>query len=108
MPILNTEDTLQQFDSGIGIIIQAVQSDGKTPVNLSAATNLLIYLTKPDSTIVTYNGTLYSDGTDGKVQAITGINDLNLIGLYKIQLNYTIGITIKSTEIGGLFVEANL
>jgi hypothetical protein len=107
MPILNEGVVLQQYDTGIGIQCTIVANDGITPVNLTTATDLIIYIAQPNGNVITGAAQLVV-GTINVLEYISQPSDLSLIGLYKVQSQYTIGSLTKSSEIGGFFVQKDL
>lgn len=71
-----------------------ILDEDSVAVNLSSASSITIKLLKPDSTIVTFTGALYTDGTDGIVQYVTATaNDLDQSGIWKIQAIVTFGVS---------------
>lgn len=105
MPI---DTFLQQNDTGIGITITIVQNDGSTPVDLSNSSSQTIYIYRPDSILLTYVASFVTNGSDGKIQCVTDITDLNITGLYKVQAKYIIAGNVKHSEKGNFLVEPNL
>ena len=101
-------DFLQVNDIGVKIITTITNSDGVTPIDLSSATNLTIYIYRPDSLLITGIASLVNDGTDGKIQYITQITDLSVHGVYRIQASYQIGGNIKHSDRSVFCVEPNL
>ncbi len=101
-------DFLQVDDSSIDLIVTVTQSDGTTPIDISQASSIFIYLYRPDGGLITGNASFLTDGTDGKIQYITQINDCNIQGIYKIQAKYIIGGATKRTEKSSFVVEPNL
>lgn len=103
---LNT--VLQQNDAGISVIITITEADGSTPVNLSLATSKTIYISKPNGSLVTGTASLVTDGTDGKIEYVTSPGDLDLVGMYKVQATYTVGLNTKHTQKDCFIVSANV
>ena len=58
-------DFLQVDDIGIALVVTVTAQDGTTPINLSAATNLTIYILRPDQKLIVGGATFFTDGTDG-------------------------------------------
>lgn len=76
---------IHQYDIASRFIITI--KDGDDIVDLSTATLLQIIFHKPDGTLITKTGTLYTDGTDGKLYwATTSVDDLDQEGIWKIQI----------------------
>jgi len=56
-------------------------------VPIETATTIKFSILKPNKVIVSKNGAFYTDGSDGIVQWITtSVNDLDMKGLWKIQV----------------------
>lgn len=59
--------------------------------DISLATYTAIAVKKPDDTIAEWVGTAYTiDGDTDYIRYITGVGDLNVIGIYKVQARLTI------------------
>lgn len=74
-------------DIGTAIIIKATEIDDNGDeqiVDLTTATNMVIRMQKPDSTIVEKTATLTTDGSDGKFQFISEDGDFDQAGTWKI------------------------
>ncbi len=86
MPDLDLSDDPQVHvgDTGTVLLVTVVDQDG-APVDISAATTLRIYLTRPDRTTVTKTAVRDTTGTDGKMRYTTQAGDLNQDGTWKIQ-----------------------
>ena len=59
--------------------------DSGVVVNVSGANVLQIDFRKPDDSIFSRSGTIYTDGSDGKIYYNTIAGDLNEAGNWKIQ-----------------------
>lgn len=83
--------------------------DGSDIVNLAGATVKQIIFHKPDSSLLTKNASLYTDGTDGKLYYTSIDGDLDQEGLWKIQVvvNFTSSAKFHS-DIGTFQVYSNL
>lgn len=81
----------QVLDVGTALIVQLVQQSDGTPLDVSAATSLAIFLQRPDGTTVSKNAVPVVDGTDGRIYCLTTISDLTLSGVYSIQGKAVIG-----------------
>ena len=101
-------DFLQVNDVGIQLITTIKNSDGVTPINLSTATNLTIYIYRPDSELIVGPASLVTDGTDGRIQYTTQTTDLTVPGIYRIQATYQIGGNLKHTDRSVFCIEPNL
>jgi hypothetical protein len=71
-------------DTGLEFVVTIVDEDG-APVNVSAATEKLVYLTLPDGTVLTKTAAFDTNGTDGKIKYTTQGGDLSARGTWKIQ-----------------------
>jgi len=70
-------------------LIMTVKDDGEV-VDISGASSLVIILKKPDGQSYTKTGTLYTNGTDGKMYYVSVDGDFNAAGNYKIQAIVTL------------------
>lgn len=77
-------------------------------IDISTATSIDIYLTKPDGTLISKTGTLVTDGTDGKVKYTTVSGDLDQVGTWKIQAIINISSNVYPSSIYTFKVYANL
>lgn len=69
----------------IGTTFKCTILSNSSPVNISGATVKNIIFTKPDGTKVTKDASLYTDGLDGIMVYTTVADDLNVVGLWRIQ-----------------------
>ncbi len=97
---------IHQNDVGTQLVITVL--DSNVAVDISTATDLKIYLRKPDSTTLTKTGVLYTDGTDGKMVYTTIAGDLDLVGNYKIQGKVEIDGGTFYTDLGSFKVYCNI
>lgn len=65
-------------------LIMTVKDDGEI-VDISNAVSLTIIMKKPDGQSYTKTGTVYTDGTDGKMYYASVDGDFNAAGNYKLQ-----------------------
>lgn len=93
-------------DIGTQLIV-TVYDDGVI-VDISAASALTITLKKPNG--VSYNkiGTLYTNGTDGKMYYVSVDGDFNEPGNYKIQGKITLAGGTYYTSVGSFKVHCNI
>lgn len=88
----------QVDDVGIALVVQALrQSDGK-PLDVSAASELIILIGKPDGVVVEKTAYILTNGLDGYIYAITEDGDLDLADDYSIQGKITIGASVVHTQ----------
>lgn len=83
-------------DVGARLIAEFLEWDESTQEyvarNIAAATQLRIYLTKPDGTTLTKTAVFDTDGTDGLMKYVTIAGDLSVKGTWKIQ-GYAAGVS---------------
>jgi len=92
----------------IGTAFRVALLDGETPVDVSGATALTIFLKKPDSTVLTKTAAFYTDGSDGIIQYVSVEDDLDLAGTWRIQARATLPTGTWSSSTGRFKVYANL
>jgi hypothetical protein len=93
-------------DVGTALVVTITDETGAA-VNVAAATNIKVYLTKPDGTVLTKTGVLDDDGTDGKIKYVTQAGDLSVKGAWKIQAAVTLGSASWSTRQAAFQVHAS-
>jgi hypothetical protein len=71
----------------IGTQFTVTVSDSGVVVNLSTASTKEIILSKPSGDKLTKTASLVTDGSDGKIKYVTVANDLDVIGLWKLQVH---------------------
>lgn len=89
-----------QWDIGTELVVAFKDEDGNV-VNISSASEKTIYLTRPDSTVLTFTGASVifdTDGTDGLAKYLTVAGDFNRGGNYEIHGFAKIGTKEFSTE----------
>ena len=79
---------IQEGDIGTKLLI-TITDDGSV-VNISSASNLSIFIKKPDGSVLNRSGTLETNGTDGKMYYATIYGDIDTAGIYKIQGHVTL------------------
>lgn len=89
-----------QYGSVVQLIVQfidpvatAANANVPVPLNIAGATDLLICLLYPDTTLTqNFAGTFLTDGSDGQIYYNTVYNtDLVQLGLFQIQGKATLG-----------------
>jgi hypothetical protein len=93
-------------DIGTQLII-TIKDDGSI-VDISSATELKIFLKKPDAIIYEKTGSFYTDGTDGKIVYISESGDFNSAGQYKIQAEIVLGGSVYRSSVGTFKVYCNI
>lgn len=73
------------YKGDIGTIFRATVTDNATPKDISSATLKQLIFLKPDRTKLTKTAAFTTDGSDGKIQYTTILNDLDQVGRYVIQ-----------------------
>jgi hypothetical protein len=62
-----------------------IKDQSNAIVDISAATTKQIIFTDPEGTDVAKTATFNTDGTDGKINYVILVDDLDLVGLWKMQ-----------------------
>lgn len=75
----------------VGTLYIATIKDGSSIVDISSATDLKLVFKRPDGSVQEKTGSLFTDGTDGKVyyRAQSGFHDQ--VGDWEVQGQATIG-----------------
>lgn len=75
----------------VGVLIRlTVRQDGAA-MNISSALTKQIKIYKPSGEAVTRTGSFTTDGTDGKLEAVTESSDLDEVGKYRAVAYLAIG-----------------
>lgn len=98
----------QIFVNNIGTEFIISITDNDVIVDISSATTLHIIFQKPDSTSLTVDASLYTDGTDGVIHYIDADGSLDQSGFYKIQTYIEIDGGSFYSSIGTFKVYCNL
>jgi hypothetical protein len=93
--------------NNVGTEFRVTVLESGTAVNVAAATNYIKF-SKPDNTVVTQSGTLYTDGTDGIITYTSASGDLDAVGTWKIQAFVDFGTNEFYSDIGSFKVYKNL
>lgn len=94
--------------NNIGTTFRTTVKDDDEVVNLASATTKQIIFLKPDGTRVAKDASFYTDGTDGIIQYTTVSGDLNVAGIWRIQVYCVIGSYEYYSDIGTVKVHPNL
>ena len=93
----------------IGTIFEITLMDGASVVDISTQTLMQIKFKKPKSAVVTQTAVFKTDGTDGILQYVTVLDDLDELGTWKIQAYVELASGSKhNSDIGTFTVYANL
>lgn len=84
-----------------------IKDDGAI-VDVSNASSILMKFRKPDDVVLTQNGLLESDGTDGMVYYNTQSGDLDQAGTYKLQVTVYLPTGTYYTDVYTFKVHCNL
>jgi hypothetical protein len=68
-----------------GTVIRVTITEDDVAVNISAATEKVIRLAKPDGTVTEYTASFTTDGTDGLIQSTVASGVLDQAGIWKVQ-----------------------
>lgn len=94
-------------DTNTAIVITVLDEDSLV-VDLSSASSIVYTFLKPDETEVSVNGSLYTDGTDGKAKYVSLAGTFDQAGNWQLQLTITIGSGSWHTDIIRFRVYPNL
>ncbi len=92
----------------IGTVLVVTLKNDNVPVDISAATTKQIILQNPSVTGGAFAATFTTDGTDGKLQYTTTINDLDESGVWQIQAYVVLATGAWRSEIQEFSVFPNL
>lgn len=98
--------TVSTSNIGLKLIITAINNN--SPIDLSDAVSLLIYIKKPNGILLEKPATLLTNGLDGKMYYITQQGDLDISGVYKIQGKILADGATYYTNVSNLNVFCNL
>jgi len=104
---MTTSAEIHVGDAGTRFLVQVTDQDGNI-TDISSATSLVLTFQKPNGTEVSKTGTLFSDGTDGKLYYITDSTFLDIPGLWKIQAHIIYSSNSWYSNIGNFAVKPNL
>jgi len=69
----------------VGTVLEVTLKNDNTPVDISSATTKQIILQNPSLTGGAFAAAFTTDGTDGRLQYTTTVNDLDESGVWQIQ-----------------------
>lgn len=100
-------EILHVGDEGFVFRLTLTNSDG-TVVDISAFTTLNVLFGKPDGSALTVNGTLVTDGTDGKLFYATVAGDIDQPGTWRIQVHVITPTWNEHSAIAKFKVKSNI
>lgn len=92
----------------VGTAFRITLYDCNTIVDVSTAVSQELTFLKPDGTKITVNTSFLTDGTDGVIQYLTEINDLDQDGTWKLQAHIVLPTGEWYTDIESFKVYQNL
>lgn len=99
---------LQRTDSGVQFVCTIVDEQSGLPLNLSGAADIYFIFKQPNESNYIVSGSLLNDGSDGKITYTSQSTDLQVAGIWQVQVAYTIGTYTKLTNSQSFIVEPNL
>jgi hypothetical protein len=75
----------------IGAVIRLTVYEDGSPKNISSAVPKQLKIRKPDGSVTTKTASFSTDGTNGQLQCVTDISDLDQEGRYTVSAYMTIG-----------------
>ena len=97
---------IRQYD--IGSTFELTVTDDGITLDLSSSSVKQIKFGKPDGVTETQTAAFASDGTDGKIKYVTLLDDLDVVGQWKLQAYVEMGGGKWHSTIGYFNVIANL
>lgn len=93
----------------VGTVFELTVTDCENvAVDISGAVSLAISLKSPAGVVTEKTPTLTTDGTDGKMQYVTVLDDIDEVGKWQIQGAVELSTGKWSTSIGQFYVDNNL
>lgn len=92
----------------IGTAFEVTLMDCDVVVDISSASSIEIIFKKPDKSVVTQTAVFQTDGTDGIIQYITVLGDLDQIGTWYLQAKVTLPTGTWSSDTSKFKVYKNL
>lgn len=90
--------TIQRGDTGIQFIGKIENEEDGSTVDMSSANNIKFIFKAPNSLAYSVDGSLYTNGKDGKVQYTSQPTDLLTVGIWKFQVSYALSGSSKVTS----------
>lgn len=92
----------------VGTTFVLIVSDNGSPVDISGATLLEIYLRPVGGNNIQKTAVITTDGYDGKMQYVTIAGDLDIAGLWEIQGRVQFGSNTWKTTVKQFHVYSNI
>lgn len=91
-------DQVRLLDAGVKVRVTLKDPEGNV-VPVATATVIKYHFLKPDGSILSVDGALDSDGTDGKVKYTSDADDFDQVGIWRYQVYVTLsGGVLHSTQ----------
>jgi len=91
------------FEDDIGTIFKLTVEESingaDVVVDVSSQTALTFFFKKPDNTVISRTPVFTTDGTDGKIQYVILIGELDQLGTWQLQAEVTITSGTFRTEV---------
>lgn len=102
-------DDIHVGDAGTKFNVTAVDNNGN-PIDLSPSGSTYKYtFRKPDGSLLIATPSLLTNGKDGNLVYTTGLTDLDLPGLWRLQVYVsTSGVPVHNTDVSTFRVWPNL
>ncbi len=84
-----------------------MQEAGAT-IDISSAITKELVFAKPDNTTTTKTATFTTDGTDGQMEYVTLADDLDTVGMWKLQASFVFPTGTWKSSVASFEVHANL
>lgn len=97
----------QDANAGIQIIARVLGTEGD-PINISAASDLVLRFQKPDGTTVGKVASFLTNGMDGAVYYTTAGADFDMDGEWQVQASFSISGESKTTRWSSFSVNPNI
>jgi hypothetical protein len=94
--------------SDIGTLFVATVQQDTSVINISAASTLEFVFEKPSGSSMTKTASLYSDGTDGKMEYATVAGDLDETGSWRVQAYVALATWQGKSDVHTFEVHPNL
>lgn len=89
----------------VGTVVVATITDDGVPLDISTASAMAMFFTKPSGVVIERTAGLYSDGSDGKIKYVSTAADWDEVGKWDFQAYLTIGTYRLKSKISTFYVE---